>query len=85
MLLFSHREVSKIFLCLKIAEMDKGVNFGSNGTNLDIETYFFKLNQFSGVKYPNSMTCFPAGEPSRKIDQSVSFPPTIIVFQNTVE
>ena len=38
----------KIFLCLEIAEIDMGVNFGSRRTILNIKTLFFKLNPFSG-------------------------------------
>ena len=33
----------KFFLCLKIAEIYKGVNFGSRRTILDIKTHFFKV------------------------------------------
>ena len=46
----------KIFLCLKIAKIYMGVNFGSRRTILDIKTRFFlKLTNFSGGKYPKSM------------------------------
>ena len=45
----------KNFPLLEIAEIDIRVNLGSKRTNLDIKTYFFKLNPFSGGKYPNSM------------------------------
>ena len=47
MLLFSHRDIPKIlkmkqsFLCLKIAEIDMGVNFGLRRMILDIKTHFF--------------------------------------------
>ena len=40
----------KIFLCLEIAEVDLGVNFGSRRTILDTKTYFLKLNPFSEGK-----------------------------------
>ena len=45
--LFSSRrpknfENEKNFLCLKIAEIDMGVNFGSRRTILDIKTHFLK-------------------------------------------
>ena len=33
----------KIFLCLKIAEVDMGVNFGPRRTILDIKTHFLKI------------------------------------------
>ena len=33
-------ENEKFFLCLKIAEIDMGVNFGSRRTILDITTHF---------------------------------------------
>ena len=36
-------ENEKIFFCLKIAEIDLGVNFGSKRTNLDIKGHFFKV------------------------------------------
>ena len=44
--LFSSRrpenfENENIFLCLKIAEINMGVNVGSRRTILDIKTYFF--------------------------------------------
>ena len=42
-------KVKKIFLCLKIAEIDMGVNFGSKSTILDIKLIFFTLNPFPGV------------------------------------
>ena len=46
--LFSSRrlknfENENIFLCLKIAEIDMGVNFGSRRTILDIKTHYFKV------------------------------------------
>ena len=46
--LFSSRrpknvENEKICLCLKIADIDMGVNFGSRKTILDIKTHFFKV------------------------------------------
>ena len=48
MLLFSHRDVSKIlemknFLCLKVAEFDMGVNFECRRTVLDIKTHLFTV------------------------------------------
>ena len=51
LLLFSHRDVQKIgnekfFLHLEIAQIDRGVNFGSIGTILDIKTQFFELTHF---------------------------------------
>ena len=42
--------LGKNFLCLEIAEVDIGVNFGSRRTILDIKTHFLKLNPFSGGK-----------------------------------
>ena len=62
--LFSSRrpknfENEKIFLCLKIAEIDMGVNFGSKRTNIDIKIHFFKVKSISRGKYPNFMTCSP--------------------------
>ena len=53
--LFSSRhpknfENEKNFLCLKIAEIDMGVNFGLRRMILDIKTHFLKLNPFSGGK-----------------------------------
>ena len=50
-------ENEKKFFCLKIAEIDMGVNFWSRRTTLDIKTHFLKLNPFSGGKQPNLMTC----------------------------
>ena len=36
-------ENEKFFLCLKIAEIDMGVNFGSRQTILDIKTHFLNV------------------------------------------
>ena len=36
-------ENDKIFLCLKISEIDMGVTFGSRRTILDIRTHLFKV------------------------------------------
>ena len=53
-------ENENILLCLKIAEINMGVNFGSKRTSLDRKINFFpKLNQFPGDKYPNFMVCSP--------------------------
>ena len=49
LLLFRHWDVTenftemKNFLCLKIAEIDLGVNFGSRRRILDIKTHFLKV------------------------------------------
>ena len=53
--LFSSRrlknvENEKIFLCMKIAEINMRVNLGSKTTILDIKTHFLELNSFSGSK-----------------------------------
>ena len=60
--LFSSRRLKNFenentFLCLKVAEIDVGVNFGSKRTNLGIKTYFFQFKPIFRGKYPNSMTC----------------------------
>ena len=47
--LFSLRRFEN-FLCLKIAEIDMGVNIGPRRMILDIKTHFLKLNPFSGGK-----------------------------------
>ena len=44
-------ENENIFLYLKIAGIDMGVNFGAPRTILDIKTHFLKVNPFSGGKY----------------------------------
>ena len=53
--LFSSRHLSnfgneRIFLHLKIAKIDMGVNFGSRRTILDIKTHLFIVKPFSGGK-----------------------------------
>ena len=50
-------ENGKNFLCLKIAEIDMGGQFWVEKKGSGHKTnIFFKLNLFSGDKYPNSMT-----------------------------
>ena len=47
----------RIFLCLKTAEIDMGVNFGSGRTILDIKTHFIlKLDPSPGGEKPKLMT-----------------------------
>ena len=64
LLLFSHRDIPKILkmknfsYAWKVLKLTWRVNFGSRRTILDIKThFFFKLDPFSGGKYPNFMTC----------------------------
>ena len=43
MSLAKYFENEKFFLCLKIGEMDMGVNFGTRRTILDIKTHFLNV------------------------------------------
>ena len=43
-------ENENFFLCLKIAKIDMGVNFGSRKTILDTKTYFLNVKPFSRGK-----------------------------------
>ena len=63
LLLFSHRDVptifknEKIFLCLKIAEIDMGGQFWvEKNKSGHKHSFSSKLNPFFGGKYPNFIT-----------------------------